>query len=56
MPRHAYHRAVLADGRVVDHPVVVVTDADGHQLSWHSLEGEEASTVWVGGDVKICIA
>lgn len=47
--RKAYSRMRLPDGRLVDGPLVVETDDDGHIVLWHRLEGEEPFTEWVGG-------
>ncbi len=52
--KRAYHSLCLADGTLVNGPVVCCFDADGTLAEWHLLLGEEAFTEWVGGclDVK----
>lgn len=52
MKRLAYHKLELPDGRLIEGPVVVETDEEGHILSWHLLKGEEPFTEWVGGVKK----
>lgn len=44
-----WNRISLADGKVHEGPVVVVTDDDGTMLSWHFMAVEEAMVVWRGG-------
>lgn len=46
--KYGFHRIVVG-GRTVEGPVVCETDAEGRLLSYHRLEGEERSTIWVGG-------
>jgi len=47
--KHAYHDIILPDGTRQEGPIVVESDAEGHLLNWHLLNGEEASTEWIGG-------
>lgn len=50
--KRAYHDIVFSDSTTVEGPVVVETDEEGHNLSWHKLEEEEPYTEWIGGTYK----
>lgn len=55
--RQGYHRAVLPDGTVVEGPLVVVTDAEGHLSHIERLDAERPFTTWVGGTFRaVCLA
>lgn len=47
--KRAYHDILLPDGILLQGPVVVETDNEGHFQSWHLLQQEESFTEWVGG-------
>ena len=49
MRKLGFHRLLLADGTLVNGPLVVQVDDEGSILSWHPMHGEEESTEWVGG-------
>ena len=51
--KRAYHRLRRKDGQVINGPLVVVSDEDNRFLSYHPLQQEEETTVWVGGTVLI---
>jgi len=51
--KRAYHDILLPDGTLQHGPVVVETDAEGHVLEWHLLEGEESFTEWLGGTYNL---
>lgn len=51
--KRAYHDILLTDGTRQQGPIVVETDAEGHFLSWHRLEGEEPFTEWIGGTYSL---
>lgn len=50
--RKAYHRLVLPDGQLVEHPVVVF-DEKGRVVCWHRMTQEEPFTEWVGGEYRV---
>lgn len=50
--RQGFHRAVLADGTVVEGPLVVVTDSAGRLSAIEPFEGERPFTVWTGGTYR----
>lgn len=51
--KRAYHNIILPNGTFLQGPVVIETDADGHFLNWHKLEGEEPFTEWIGGSHRL---
>ncbi len=52
MYKKAYHRLILPDGTIVASPVVTY-DENGRVISWHTLQQEEPSTLWVGGTLDL---
>ncbi len=48
-----YNALRMPDGQLVQGPVVVETDCQGHPISWHYLQHEEPRTRWVGGIMQV---
>lgn len=46
----AAHRVVVGEEAIA---MAVVDIADGCVVGWRKLEGEEAYTEWLGGDIRI---
>jgi len=51
--KRAYHNILLPDGTLLEGPVVVETDSEGHFLDWHKLQQEEPFTEWLGGTYSV---